>query len=110
MKKIFFKTEPFHISSDSEQLSPIILKIIIFDFESQKVFFSFKIKNNIYEDSLMKKNFLSIRSMTNSYEIENSYLIESKKAEKILSQKIKNLNGYFFDDFCRLYGLDELTI
>ena len=58
----------------------------------------------------MKKNYLDIHSMSNSYEIENGFLIENKKAEKILSQKIKNLNGYFLNDFCKSYDLEELMI
>ena len=110
MKKIFFKTEPFQISSDSKEQALVILKIFIFDFESQKVFFSFKVKNNMPENSQMKKNFLDIHVMSESYEMENSYFIENKKAERILSQRINNLNGHFLNDFCRFNNLEELLM
>jgi len=110
MKKIFLATEQYKVNSDDDLWLPVIIKIIIFDFESQKVYFSFKIKNNLEDDSTMKKNFLYIQSMMNSYELENSRQIDDKKAEKILSQKIKNLNGFFLHDFCKCYEIEELAL
>lgn len=111
MKKIFFKTEPFQISSESEQQSQIITKIFIFDMLSEKVYFSFKIKSNRDENSLtMKKNFLNLTSMLLTPEYANSYTIDNKKAEKILKQKIKDLNGYLLSEFCENYDLQELML
>ena len=48
--------------------------------------------------------------MSESYEMENSYFIENKKAERILSQRINNLNGHFLNDFCRSNNLEELLM
>lgn len=112
MKKIFFKTEPFRISSDSEQEFLIISKIFIFDLLAERVYFSFKIKKEKESDIslIMKKNFLNLHSMLLAPEFLQSYKIENEKAEKILKQKIKNLNGYFFNDFCEQYGLHELML
>lgn len=112
MKKIFFKTEPFQISSESEQQAQIITKIFIFDLLAEKVYFSFQIKPSRHsDDSLtMKNNFLNLISMIATPEFIYSYYIDGKKAEKILKQKIKNLNGYFLNDFCENYELDELIL
>jgi hypothetical protein len=112
MKKIFFKTEPYQISSDNELQSQIITKIFIFDLLSEKVYFSFKVKTsrNSDESLIMKKNFLDLISMIYTPEFHNSYNIENEKAEKILRKKIKDLNGYFFKDFCENYGLHELML
>ena len=42
--------------------------------------------------------------------MEKSYFIENKKAERILSQRINNLNGHFLNDFCRFNNLEELLM
>lgn len=112
MKKIFFKTEPYQISSDNELQSQIITKIFIFDLTSEKVYFSFKVKSNKHSDEslTMKKNFLNLVSMISTPEFYNSYKIDDEKAEKILRKKIKDLNGYFFKEFCENYGLYELML
>ena len=112
MKKIFFKTEPYQISSDDELQSHNITKIFIFDLTFQKVYFSFKIKSNkdSGESLTMKKNFLNLVSMVYTPEFYNSYNIEDNKAEMILRKKIKDLNGYFLKEFCEIYGLYELML
>lgn len=110
MKKIFLATEQYQIDSDKEEYLPVVMKIFLFDLENGIAYFSFKIKNTIDNNMSMKKNYLPISYMHTSYEVENSFTIDTKKANKILNEKIKNLNGFFLHDFCQCYQLEELML